>query len=321
MDALIHAFEIDADGRAKAVAPPAPDYHPPEGHYLWLHFDALNPATRAWMTSDTDVDTVATRNLLADDSRPRTIAHDDALMMNLRGVNLNPGSEPEDMIGIRFFIQNDRVLSVERRPLKATGDMAERMNKQIAPTTPGGFLAIFALTITDRMNPTISELNEGVDMLEEQVDSAKGLTDTAALSELRREAILLRRYLAPQRDALNTLSLQNVDWIRDDDRVRIREAADQATRVNEELEAIRERCAIVKDQLTDQRAEDMNRNMMLLSVVAAIFLPLGLISGMMGINVGGMPWTDDANGFWYVTAVVVIIGVIQLLIFRLLKWL
>jgi len=100
----------------------------------------------------------------------------------------------------------------------------------------------------------------------------------------------------------------------------VREAADQATRVNEELDAVRERCAIVKDQLTDQRAEQMNRNMMLLSVVAAIFLPLGLISGMMGINVGGMPWTENGMGFWYVTAIIIAIGVVQMIIFKLMKW-
>ena len=103
--------------------------------------------------------------------------------------------------------------------------------------------------------------------------------------------------------------------------MRLRDAADQATRVAEELDAVRERCAVVKDQLTDIRAEEMNRNMMILSVVAAIFLPLGLVSGMMGINVGGMPWVENGNGFWYVTGIVVAIGVIQLILFRMANWL
>ena len=42
---------------------------------------------------------------------------------------------------------------------------------------------------------------------------------------------------------------------------------------------------------------------------------------MMGINVGGMPWTENANGFWYVTAIIVVIGLIQLAVFRLARWL
>jgi len=65
----------------------------------------------------------------------------------------------------------------------------------------------------------------------------------------------------------------------------------------------------------------MNRNMMLLSVVTAIFLPLGLISGMFGVNVGGMPWTDTPFGFWYLTAIIIAIALTLLTIFKKAKWL
>ena len=322
---LFH-FHIDAEGHARpapagACLPvEAPEREETEG-YAWVHLDAKDPATRAWMDADPSIDTIAERNLLADDSRPRTISHEDDILINLRGVNLNPGSEPEDMIGIRFFIEPTRVTSVERRPLKATRDLAERMKTQVMPVTPGGFIALYALAIIDRMNPTIADLNEQVDTLEEKIGDMEADAGRSELAELRRESILLRRYLAPQRDALNTLSLQTVDWITEEDRLRIREAADQATRITEELEAIRERCAIVHDGLVDKRSEEMNRNMMVLSVVAAIFLPLGLLSGMMGINVGGMPMVESPYGFWVVTAIVVVVGLVQLWIFRLLKWL
>ena len=323
---IIFNLVVGPDGTAKDggdALDPLPKAKRGKGSpgYRWVHAQCYHPQTRAWMTSDATIDTVAERNLLADDSRPRTIAHDDDILINLRGVNLNPGSEPEDMIGIRFFIEPTRVTSVERRPLKATRDMAETLLSQGAPLTPGGFIARFALAIIDRMNPTIADLNEQVDELEEKIDDMEADASRDRLAELRRESILLRRYLAPQRDALNTLALQNMEWITEDDRLRLREAADQATRITEELEALRERCAIVNDGLVDKRAEEMNRNMMILSVVAAIFLPLGLISGMMGINVGGMPWVESDMGFWIVTGIVVAIGIVQLFVFRALKWL
>jgi len=323
MQHILFAFYISSKGVARELtqAEKLPNSPRPNSGYEWLHFTTTEPSCLMWMEEDKEVDSMAARNLLAADSRPRTIFHNDALLVNLRGVNLNEGSEPEDMIGIRFFVQNGRVISVERRPLKATRDIVERFPKQAVPVTPGGLIALFGLTLADRMNPTIVELNEQVDSLEEAVDAATGQNHISELSELRREAIMLRRYLAPQRDALNTLSLQNVDFISNDDRLRIREAADQATRINEELEAIRERCAIVKDQLVDLRAEEMNRNMMLLSVVTAIFLPLGLISGMFGVNVGGMPWTDTPFGFWYLTAIIIAIALTLLTIFKKAKWL
>jgi len=169
----------------------------------------------------------------------------------------------------------------------ATEDIAKRITQQAAPETTGGFIALFGLALADRMNPTIVELNEQVDTLEEKVDAGTGQSHISELSELRRGAILLRRYLAPQRDALNTLSLQSFDFINESDRLKIREAADQATRINEELDAIRERCAIVKDQLVDQRSEEMNRNMMAKSLSTLQYLDkalgglreLGLLKG------------------------------------------
>lgn len=321
MDHILQAWHIDTLGKAKALPHEHISSFKPKTGYVWIHVDGKNDQTRQWMTDDPFIDNIAERTLLAVDARPRTIPHEDDILMNLRGVNLNPGSEPEDMIGIRFFAEPHRITTCELRPLKATLDIAERMKTQIMPGSPGGFLAQFAMSLTDRMAPTITEFNEQVDELEEQVDNDK-IDDNSRskLSELRRKAIMLRRYLAPQRDALNTLALQGVEWITDDDRLRIREAADSATRITEELEAIRERCAIVKDQLTDQRAEEMNRNMMVLSVVAAIFLPLGLISGMFGINVGGMPWTESGMGFWIVTGLVVGIAAVLLGIFKWAKW-
>lgn len=323
MSGIIHAWQIDRAGQPSPAA--IDDFEEPlKNGYLWYHFDRNDPATQALFDADEGVDVIATRTLLAADTRPRTIVRGKDVLINLRGVNLNEGANPEDMIPLRFFIQPGRVISCNGKPLKAIDDMVDRLSSQTVSSTPGGFIASFALALIDRMMPTITDLNERVDELEEMIEGTGGNRNESArakVAELRRTAILLRRYLAPQRDALTALSQQQLPWINADDHLRLRDAADQATRVAEELDAVRERCAVVKDQLTDIRAEEMNRNMMVLSVVAAIFLPLGLISGMMGINVGGMPWTDDPNGFWYVTAVVVIIGLVQLAIFRLAKWL
>ena len=322
MDCILHAYRIDKKGKATKLAtdviPPTPEIG--DG-FIWLHFKRTHEQTREVFLKDSLIDNTATRTLLAQDSRPRTIIRGTDALINLRGVNLNPGSQPEDMIPIRFFIQETRVISVCGHPLKATEDRVKQLNTQAVSPTPGGFIAGYALAISERMSPTIMHLNEKVDLLEEKLDNDKNESVSSKISLLRKEAIVLRRYIAPQRDALNALSMQTLSWISPDDQLRLRDASDQAARITEELDAVRERCAIVKDQITDMRAEQMNKNMMILSVVAAIFLPLGLISGMMGINVGGMPWVENASGFWIVTAIVFLTGLLQLVLFKILKWL
>ena len=318
---ILHAYHISPEGQASKIPDDKLGLPRPKGEgYDWYHLKRDAPGIEAVFEADAYLDKIAERTLLAEDSRPRTILRDEDVLINLRGVNLNPGSEPEDMIAIRFFIQPTRIVSVEKRPLKATKDMAKRLDTQPAPLTPGGFISSFAQAMIDRMAPTITELNDQVDDLEQKIEVGDTEAARPIVSELRREAIMLRRFLAPQRDALNSLSQQKLPWISNDDQLRLRDAGDQATRVTEELDAVRERCAIVKDQLTELRAEQMNNNMMILAVLSAVFLPLGLISGMMGINVGGMPWTENGMGFWFVTAIVIGVGIIQMIIFKIMKW-
>jgi zinc transporter len=318
---ILYAYHVAPTGKTTRIPDAELGLPRPIGDgYDWYHLTRNDPSIQSVFEADTYLDKVAELTLLAEDSRPRTILRNEDALVNLRGVNLNPGAEAEDMVGIRFFIQPTRIVSVEKRPLRATKDIAERLDRQVAPKTPGGFISSFAQAMIDRMAPTITNLNDQVDGLEEKIETGETEFARSNVSSLRREAIMLRRYLAPQRDALNSLSQQTLSWISHEDQLRLREAADQATRVTEELDAVRERCAIVKDQMTDIRAEQMNKNMMILAVLSAVFLPLGLISGMMGINVGGMPWVENGMGFWYVTAIVMGVGFVQLLLFRLLKW-
>lgn len=320
MTGLIHAIHISKTGKLRHLAPEDINTRPKNNGFIWLHFNRNHIDTEKYINNDIDTNENVSLALLADDCRPRTTPDQGNILLNLRGVNLNTGSQAEDMVGIRFYVQNDRVLSVESRRLRATQEIISRLEKLRSRITTGGFIAAYAQALSENMGPTVTELNEQIDNLEESIDDAIASKSRDQIVDLRRQAILLRRYIAPQRDALNMLSSQNVDFITPDDRLRLRDCADQTTRITEELDAVRERCAIVKDQLTDMRAEEMNRNMIILSVVAAIFLPLGLISGMFGINVGGTPWANNLNGFWIVTAIIIIIAIIQLIIFKILKW-
>jgi len=112
-----------------------------------------------------------------------------------------------------------------------------------------------------------------------------------------------------------------VQWLTPDDRNHLREVTDHVTRYYEDLDAARDRAAITQDELASRSAEQMNRGMYVLSLVASIFLPLGLVTGLLGINVGGIPGADSPSGFTTVCVVLALIAGLQLWMFRQLKWL
>ena len=122
----------------------------------------------------------------------------------------------------------------------------------------------------------------------------------------------MRRYLVPQRDALTTLEIEDFHWLQPRDRSRLREAAERISRLGEDLDAIRDRTQIIHDQTMDRRAEKMNKRMLLLAIVTAIFLPLGLVTGLLGINVGGIPGGENPSAFWIVCAIVLVLGAVLL---------
>ncbi len=306
----IVTYALDGKGGAVALAPDAfttATRHDHAGGFVWQHLKRDHPDTAALLATS-GLDSFVIDALTADETRPRCTVHGKGILLNLRGVNLDPGAEPEDMISVRLWLEAHRVIGVWVRPLQATEDLIRAMERGEGPASPGDLVAKLALRLADRAEPSVIALNELIDDLEEAVWDPKTEVMRARLADVRRRAIVLRRYFLPQRDALSTLEIEDARWLKDHDRSRLREAAERVSRFGEELDAIRDRAQIVHDQIMDQRAERMNQRMLVLSVVAAIFLPLGLLTGLLGINVGGVPGADNPYAFAVVCGLLVVIG-------------
>lgn len=287
---------------------------------VWLHFDRTSPEARQWLADRSGLAEHIQEALLAEETRPRATAIGDGTLLILRGVNLNPGRNPEDMVSLRMWVERGRVLSFRRRKLMAVADIRERAEAGAGPGTAGAFVATLAETLISRMANVIEDMDEELDRLEDAVAAAQAPHARETLAGLRRRAILLRRHIAPQREALLTLQAMDVIWLAPSDRARLRETVERTTRFVEELDAMRERAAVLQDEHASRVSEDINRRMYLLSLIAAIFLPLGLITSILGSNVGGLPWTQDPLGFWMLSGTLAVVAAALATAFRLLRW-
>ncbi|MCI5048145.1 MAG: zinc transporter ZntB [Aquisalinus sp.] len=314
----LYAYDVMQDGSVSPLPVTAPDTSvPASAAYRWIHIDLNHPDARSWIAGHCDQ--FVTEALTRQDTRPRCTRHDGGLILILRGVNLNPESDPEDMVSIRLWVTGNLIISARLRRLMAIVSLRERMEAGDPPPSPAAFISYLASGLTERMDPVVSGLTDKTDELEDR--SIENQTVMRAdLAELRRTTIILRRYIAPQRDALNRLSTETVTFISDEQRISIRETVDRITRLVEELEALRERSIVLYEQLSDKRAEEMNRNMLVLSVVAAIFLPLGFLTGLLGVNIGGIPGADVPWAFGLFCGFLVVISATLLWYFRKLKW-
>ena len=140
------------------------------------------------------------------------------------------------------------------------------------------------------------------------------------MSALRRQSATLRRFLAPQRDALAEL-YQSRGFLSEDESHRLHIQRERITRFVEELDLARERALVLNEDFHYRVAEQQNTRMYLLSIVAVIFLPLSFLSGVFGMNVGGMPGLDNPQAFYYLSGAMLLLGIAMLIYMRLKKWL
>lgn len=318
---LRHALLLDGNGGATKLDWGKVDDWLPEHGCLWLHFDFEDTDVGEWLRRRSGLSELAVDALLSEETRPRTQVQRDQLLLALRGVNLNPGSDPEDMVSIRLWADGQRVISTRRRHLLSTSDVLERLEAGDGPVDAGELIVELIDRIVMRMSDTVDNFEDKVMELEDRVLSAVPAALRYDLALLRKQTIVIRRYLAPQREALNRLVMEKLSWMAESYQLRLREISDRLIRHIEDIDAVRERAALAQEELQSRLSEQLNERMYVLSVVAAIFLPLGFFTGLMGINVGGMPGVEDQAAFWVVVALCVGLSVFLVAMFRWRRWL
>ena len=315
----ICAFSVSKEGSCEPILGLQPiEQMVSETSYSWFHFDLNDPAFELWAKSALS-ETVA-NTLTQSETRPRCDQMEDGLILNLRGVNLNPATDPDDMVSIRIWVRQGLIISTRMRKMWAIDSIRNRMETGKGPPSVSTFLAELINELTNRIEKVSLELVEGTDELEEgTINPTRSLT--ADLASLRQSVIKIRRFVRPQKEAIADLANGQLQELDTHAASLLNEAANKTTRIMEELDATSDRLKAIQDHLDMLHTSALGRNSYVLSVVAAIFLPLGFLTGLFGINVGGMPLVNADYGFWLITGGSALIGIVLFFAFRHLKWL
>lgn len=287
---------------------------------LWLHLDVTDKPTRRWLERSDFADHPIIDALLADETRPRSLVTDEGMLVVLRGVNTNPGEDPEDMVSIRLWIERNRIISTRRRKLLAITDIRTSLADGRGPRSAGEFLITLIEKLADRIGGFVDNIEDRLGDVEESIEDPDSRVSRQALATLRRQIASVRRFLAPQRDALDRLYRHSGSWLSEDEISQLREESDRITRHLEDLDLARERAVVLQEEYLSQLAQEQNTRMYVLSVVAAVFLPLGFLTGLLGMNVGGLPGVENARGFLWSVGIMIASGIGLVAFFRWKKW-
>jgi zinc transporter len=296
------AVALGPDGKGHAVEPAAAATPQPDAvSLIWTHLDGNEEETLRWLRAHGGMPETVIYALTAIETRPRCEQIGHGALVNLRG----PAETPDDgdpLVSIRLWLEQGRVISVSYRPIAPIHVVREQMEQGLIKD-PGDFVSHLSMLITKKIDPVITDLGDLVDDCETMLEPEHAYDTRRKIATARSDAIVYRRFIVPQREALTTLAGLDVAWLEEDDRFHLREAADRFARMAEELESVRERSALIHEQLTDLRSEQIENRALLISVVALIFLPLTFLTGLLGMNVEGIPFAHEPWAFWGVTGV------------------
>jgi len=321
-EGILYCRLLDRRGGARVIEPSAVGTVAPEQGILWVHLDVNSGESWDWLRESSNLDDTTLEALLAGGTRPRYVPGERGMLIVLRGVNTNPGADPEDMVSIRLWIEQDRIISTRRRKLLSIVDIRESLEAGNGPRSGGEFLTTLVSKLADRIGDFVETIEDELGEAESKLEGSDTPPEVgSAVATLRRQIANVRRFLAPQRDALDRLYRNPPGILARDEAEELREEADRITRYLEDLDLARERAMVLREEYLAQIAQQQNARMYVLSIVAAIFLPLSFLTGLLGMNVGGLPGLEDPRGFMVSVVVMIIAAGALLAYFRFRKWL
>jgi zinc transporter len=314
------AMLLDGAGGARVLTDEEVARWQPADGLLWIDLNLSNKAARHWLGKQGNIERGVADILLATETRPRSLVREDGLVVVMRGINMNPGAVPDDMVSVRMWLQGERIITVRRRKVLSIRDVHDQLQAGSGPKSTGQFLVALTGSLAGRIQDAVENIEDLLEGLGERVSAGDIKSARSDLGSVRRRAAALRRHLAPQRDAIERITRTSVELLGEREVFDLREEGDQLTRQIEDLDLARENALVAQEELMNRIAEEQNARMYVLSIVAAIFLPLSFVTGLLGMNVAGLPGTDTPYGFAVSAVVMVALGMGLLAIFRWKKW-
>lgn len=297
MTALLHAYEITADGTAIPVADGALTGPPPAGAWRWVHL-LRTEADAEQILGDLGLPEATVEAMTVEETRPRTWVQGPRTLLVLRGVNLNEDVGDHPLIALRLCLSERMVITCIKFRFRALEDLVNRCESGEAPPTPAAFVVDLVDGLSGRFANRIVDLDDTLEAIEG--DDAADRDDR--LTVLRRDLVPLGRFMTPQREALHRLASTPPSWVSPGDREAMADIENEFTRLIEHLRELEVRALLLKEELAAETAAIQARNTYLISILAALFVPLSFITGLLGMNVAGIPGSEAPYAFILVVA-------------------
>lgn len=288
--------------------------------FVWLHFNLSHTAAEGWMRAHADLSDNFFESL-REGSRSTRIERDgDRLFAVVNDVAFEFSFDAGEVATLWLSVDRRLVVSARRHPLRAVDRLRMAVKRGVTLASSVSLLDHLMREQADELQRIVRKTTERVDDIEDEVLAGKHHRHSAELARLRRLMVRLQRLLAPEPSALNRTLSHPPAWVPDDDVRQLRQASEEFALVLRDIAALQERIKLMQDEAAARVAEENNSSLFLLTMVTVMALPINLVSGLFGMNVGGIPLAGHPVGFWVMLAIIAALtGLIATLALRRLR--
>ena len=311
---LICGFRFGADGRGLAVdsaqalawlsSTSAGD------GFVWLHFNLAHATTEKWLRENVTLSDVFHEALLEGSRSTRVELDDDTLVAVVNDVHYDFAFEPSDISTLWLSVSPRLVVSVRLQPLRSIDRLRDAVRRGTTLRSTVDLLVHLMHDQGDVLVNIVRGATGRVDDFEDQLLAGRLEKRRADLGSLRRLLVRLQRLLAPEPAALFRLLQKPPAWVCDEDLQDLRQSTEEFNVALRDMAALQERIKLLQEEIAGRVAEQNNRSLFVLTVVTVLALPINIIAGLFGMNVGGIPLAENKAGFWIVVAIIVTFTVV-----------
>jgi zinc transporter len=242
------------------------------------------------------------------------------MLLILRGINEAKNSKISEMVSVRMWVDNERVITIQKRPMKSIFEIEQKINEGFKIKNSGEFLYNLITSTLQNISEYVYATGEAIDEIEQEVLTTRNMKYRDVIAHTRSQLTVARRYLSPQKEVILNLRNCQYPWIDQYAMRHFQEDSDQIIHTIEEVDEVLIRSKILHDELAHALNEKINNNMFKLSMIAIIFMPLTFIVGVYGMNFDVMPELRFEYGYFMVLVVMFLLVLGMVIYFKKKKW-
>lgn len=317
---LIWGYAFDGTGPATALtaeqaqawlaAPPS------ISGFVWLHFNLSHAHCLRWLQQYAALDEQYFEAMRDGLASTRIERMDDALLAVINDIDFDFHFESSDIHTMWIQASPQWVISARAHPLRSVDALRQQIRQGDTPESSPQLLERLLRAQADVLVRIVRDVTQRVDQVEDTMLSGRTHMRPRQLGVLRRLLVRLKRLLAPEPSAMFRLLQTPPQWMRDEDLHALRAASEEFSVFLRDMQSLEERIKLLQEEIAAGTNEDTNRSLYTLTMITVLALPVNMMAGLFGMNVGGIPLSQDPLGFWLLVGVIVLFSLIAALWLR-----